>query len=306
MGYARQLRYVRDPGSRQDVERDMSIVYLNGEFMSAADARISPMDRGFLFADGVYEVIPVFDGRPLRLNEHLLRLEASLDAVRISQPAPREALAGLILEMIARIGGRNLAVYLQITRGAPARRDHAFPPSTVRPTIFMTASPIARTAIDDPNGATGAGAITAEDPRWQHCNVKSVALLPNVLLRQRAIEAEAVEVIMLRNDFVTEGSSTNVFTVKEGRVSTPPLSRQILAGVTRALVLELCRGCEIAAEERQVSRAELESADEIWITSSTKDALPIVRLDGRPVGSGQPGPVWRKLARHYLSYKREI
>lgn len=283
----------------------MNIVYLNGEFTNAADARISPMDRGFLFADGVYEVVPVFGGRPLRLNEHLRRLEHSLDEVGIARPAPRETLAALVLEMVARNGSGNLAVYMQITRGAPESRDHGFPVSGIHPTIFMMVSALGSTAIDDPDDATGASAITAEDPRWLRCDIKSVALLPNVLMRQLAAKAGAVEAIMLRHGQLTEGSSTNVFVVEQGCVSTPPLSSLILAGITRALVLEICHRCGIAAEERHVSGTELASADEIWITSSTKDVLPIVKLDGRPVGTGRPGPVWRALAAHYSDYKRQ-
>ena len=282
----------------------MTIVYLNGEFTNAVDAHISPMDRGFLFADGVYEVIPAFDGRPLRMNEHLQRLEYSLDAVDIVRPATREALAVLVAEMIALNGGGNLAVYMQITRGSPQRRDHGFPVPPIRPTLFMMTSALARTAVDDPDSAAGAHAITAEDPRWLRCDIKSVALLPNVLMRQRATDARAVESIMLRQGQLTEGSSTNVFIVRQGRVSTPPLSPLILAGITRALVLEICHRCNIPAEERPVSSAELVSADEIWITSSTKDVLPIVKLDGRPVGTGRPGPVWKALAAHYVGHKR--
>jgi D-alanine transaminase len=283
----------------------MNIVYLNGEFTHAADAHISPMDRGFLFADGVYEVIPVFDGKPLGLDEHLRRLEYSLNEVGIARPAPRETLAALILEIVARNGSGNLAVYLQVTRGAPEWREHGFPVPAIQPTIFMTVSALGSTAIDDPNNAAGASAIIAEDPRWLRCDIKSVALLPNVLLRQRAVEAGARETIMLRDGQLTEGSSTNVFVVRHGRVSTPPLSPLILAGITRALVLEICRRSGIAAEERYVSAAELASADEIWVTSSTKDVLPIVKLDGQIVGTGQPGPVWRALANRYADYKRQ-
>lgn len=283
----------------------MNIVYLNGRFTSASDAHISPMDRGFQFADGVYEVIPVFGGRPFRMDEHLQRLGYSLDEVRIPRPAPHETLAALVLEMVARNGSGNLAVYLQVTRGTPEWREHGFPVPAIRPTIFMTVSPLGSTAIDDPHNATGASAITAEDPRWLRCDIKSVALLPNVLLRQLAAEAGAIETIMLRAGQLTEGTATNVFVVNQGRISTPPLSPRILSGITRALVLEICRRHGIAAEERCVSATELESADEIWVTSSTKDVLPIVRLDGRSVSTGRPGPVWKALAALYANYKRQ-
>lgn len=284
----------------------MSIAYLDGRFMELADARISPMDRGFLFADGVYEVVPVFNGRPLRLQEHLARLERSLDALRIERPMARGRATTLFLEMIERNGGGDLAVYMQVTRGAPARRDHAFPAPPAATTVFMTVSPLCATAVDDVENAVGAKAVTAPDIRWLRCDIKSVSLLPNVLMRQQAVEAGAAETIMIRDGQVSEGSSTNVFIVKQQRIATPPLSPLILGGITRELVLEVGRGLGLPMEERQVDAAELATADEIWVTSSTKDVLPIVDLDGKAVGQGRPGPVWQALARGYVSYKRSV
>ena len=284
----------------------MSIAYLNGSFLNAADVRISPMDRGFLFADGVYEVVPVFEGQPLRLHEHLRRLERSLDELNIARPMTRDQTAALFQEMVARNGGGNLSVYMQVTRGAPDKRDHAFPPASTVPTVFMTVSPLGRTAVDDVDSAVGASAITAEDIRWLRCDIKSVSLLPNVLMRQRAADRGAIETVMIRNGRVTEGSSTNVFVVREQRIATPPLSPLILGGITRELVLEVGRGLGMTIEEREIPASELQTADEIWVTSSTKDVLPIVTLDGKPVGQGRPGVVWQTLARAFGTYKRKL
>lgn len=282
----------------------MSIVYLNGKFTNAAEALIPAMDRGFLFGDGVYEVVPVFNGKPLGLEGHLQRLERSLDELQMQRPMTREQGTALFLDMIQRNGGGDLSIYLQVTRGAPPRRDHAFPDPPVPPTVFASASPLGKTSVDNPLVATGAKAITADDIRWLRCDIKSVSLLPAVLMRQRAVDAGAAETIMLRNDLVTEGSSTNVFVAKQGRIATPPLSNLILGGITRALTLDVARGIGLTVEEREISRAELLAAEEIWVTSSTKDMLPIVNLDGARIGSGKPGPVWQKLARAYLDHKQ--
>jgi D-alanine transaminase len=281
----------------------MSIVYLNGSFVNATEARISPMDRGFLFADGVYEVVPVFNGRPLRLHEHVRRLERSLDELQIRHPLTREQTVALFLEMIQRNGGGDLSIYLQITRGAPAKRDHGFPVPPATPTVFMSASPLGKTAVDDIAKTPGARAITAEDIRWLRCDIKSVSLLPAVLMRQKAVDAGAVETIMIRDGMVTEGSSTNVFVVKDGHIATPPLSPLILGGITRELVIEVAHAAGLTVEERGIQSEELSTADEIWITSSTKDVLPIVKLNGGVVGKGRPGEVWKALALSYLDYK---
>ncbi|MDB6045620.1 MAG: dat [Gammaproteobacteria bacterium] len=282
----------------------MTDVYLNGIFMNADQARISPMDRGFLFADGVYEVIPAFNGVLFRLNEHLLRLQRSLGALQIPNPHAADAWQALCKEMIGRNGGGNISVYLQVTRGAPDKRDHGFPVPAVPPTVFMATSPVAPSAISNSATAPGAAAIVAEDIRWARCDIKAVALLPNILLRQQAIAAGAVEAILIRDGLVTEGSSTNVFVVKDGRIATPPCTPRILAGVTRELVVELCRNHELPLVEREVTKEQLYDADEIWVTSSSKDALPIVTLDARPVGNGRPGALWKTLARRFLELKR--
>ncbi|WP_028007802.1 D-amino acid aminotransferase [Solimonas flava] len=284
----------------------MNTVYLDGQFVDAAEARISPLDRGFLFADGVYEVVPVFNGVPFRIEEHLQRLERSMRELQIDNPHPREQWRALCGEIVSRNGGGNVSIYVQVTRGTAAKRDHVFPVPAVPPTVFMSASPLSLSPLHNPDSAVGAKALTREDNRWDRCDIKSVALLPNILFRQMAQVVGAAEVILTRNGCVTEGSSTNVFVVKNGRIATPPISNRILAGVTRNLTVEICRQHGLPIEEREVTKAELEAADELWITSSTKDVLPIVALEGRAVGGGRPGPVWKELAGYFLAYKRKI
>jgi D-alanine transaminase len=283
----------------------MSNVYLNGIFMSADQARISPTDRGFLFSDGIYEVIPAFNGVLFRLNQHLDRLQHSLDALQIPNPHPSAVWKELFGEMVARNGRGDLSVYLQITRGAPEKRDHGFPVFPLAPTIYMATSSLMPSAIHDVDGHPGAAAIVADDIRWARCDIKAIALLPNILLRQQAINKGAVEAILVRDGFVTEGSSTNVFVVKDGLIATPPCTHKILAGITRNLVLELCRDQALPVAERNISKEQLYDADEIWLTSSSKDALPIVRLDGRPVGKGRPGALWTILANRFAEFKLE-
>lgn len=282
----------------------MNTVYLDGAFIDAAQARVSPLDRGFLFADGVYEVVPVFNGVPFRLEEHLQRLERSLRELLIDNPRSREAWRALCQELIDRNGGGYQSIYLQVTRGSAPKRDHVFPSPPVTPTQFLCSSSLGLSQIHDIDAAVGAKVLTREDNRWDRCDIKSISLLPNVMFRQEAQLVGAVEVILTRAGYVTEGSSTNVFVIKDGRIATPPISNRILAGVTRNLTVELCRQHGLPIDEREVSKTELEAADELWLTSSTKDVLPIVALEGRPVGDGKPGPVWKQVAAHFLAHKR--
>lgn len=282
----------------------MNTVYLNGSFMDAEQARISPMDRGFVFADGVYEVVPAIDGRLFELDGHLQRLERSMSELRIDNPMPRAQWIALSEQMIERNGGGDLSLYMQVTRGAPAKRDHPFPSPPVAPTVFLSTSPLARSPIYQIDTAKGAKAITRDDIRWGRCDIKSVALLANILYRQEAAEAGAAEAILLKDGLLTEGSSTNVFVIKRGKVATPPLSNLILGGITRLAVIAVCAELGIPLEERDINEAELREADEIWVSSSTKDALPIVQLDEVLVGEGRPGPLWTQLARRFLARKQ--
>ena len=284
----------------------MATVYLNGEFMDADQARISPLDRGFLFADGVYEVIPAFNGVLFRLDEHLGRLARSLAELRIAAPHDGPGWRRLCEEMVARNGGGHQSLYLQITRGAAPRREHAFPTPPVPPTVFLYSSPLAVPAADQVARTEGIAAITLDDLRWARCDIKSISLLPNLLLRQRAVETGAQEAILLRDGFVTEGAASNVFVVRDGRVCTPPLSHCILGGITRDLIIELCREKGLPVIEAEISEPALHDADEIWISSSTKDVVPVTTLNGRPVGDGRPGDTWKTLARHYIEFKRRL
>ena len=278
------------------------IVYLNGEFVPLADAKISVLDRGFIFGDGIYEVIPVYSRHPFRLAEHLVRFQRSHDAIRISNPLTDAEWTRLVHDLLARNAGDDQSVYLQVTRGV-AKRDHAFP-KDAKPTVFGMSTPLAtpaKEAID--NGVHG---VTAVDYRWLKCDVKSTSLLGNVLLRQAAADAGAVEVVMFRNGFLTEGSSSNVFVVKNGVLLATPKDNLVLPGITYDVVVELARANGIPLEVRQISEAEVLAADEIWVTSSTKEVLAISTLDERAVGSGKPGAVFRRMHQLYQDFKREV
>ncbi len=282
----------------------MSIVWLDGEYLPADRARVSVFDRGFLFADSVYEVIPVYGGHPFRLAEHLARLDHSLAGIALANPLPHATWREIIGTVAARNGGGDLSVYLQVTRGAAGKRDHCFPEG-VRPTVFVMATPLAPVPAELLE--QGASVITREDLRWRRCDIKATALLPNVLMRQQAQEAGAHEALLVRDGEVTEGSASNVFIVEpDGLLVTPPKGPFILPGITRDLVLELARTDGIASCERSIALAGLSRAREVWITSSTREVLAVTRLDGNPVGDGRPGPVWQRMWRLYQDYKQRL
>lgn len=275
------------------------LVYLNGEFLPLNQAKVSVLDRGFLFGDGVYEVIPVYAGRPFRLPHHLQRLQQSLSAIHLESPLSQGQWQGVVEELIQRNGGGEQSLYLQVTRGASFERDHALPASP-SPTLFAMTTPLQPA----PQKASTAGlhAITVEDIRWQLCQIKAITLLPNILLRQQALQAGAEEAIMLRDGMVSEGTASNVFIVLDGCAITPPSGTLLLPGVTRDLVLELCRRHAIPCEERAITEEELRSADEIWLTSSTREIIPVTMLDGVPVSGGEACPLWQLLIGHYRTY----
>ena len=277
----------------------MTTAYFNGEYGPLEDIRISPLDRGFLFGDGVYEVIPVYAGRLFRAGAHLDRLERSLSAIRIEDPLGRSGWNGLLEELVERNGGGHQAVYLQVTRGA-APRDHAFP-GDVAPTVFAMTRLVAVKSDTQPWQA-----VVRPDIRWLRCDIKSVALLPNVLLRQEAEDAGASETIMVRDGLVTEGTSSNVFVVRGDSVHTPAKSTHILGGVTRDLLLELAGEAGIDCREEPITEAQLRSAREIWVTSSTKEVVPVTRLDGEAVGEGVPGPLWQRVHGLYQNFKERL
>jgi D-alanine transaminase len=278
------------------------MIYLNGRFMPIEEARVPVLDRGFIFGDGVYEVIPVYSKHPFRLAEHLRRLQHSLDGVRIANPHGEQEWTALIRQLVEKNEPQDQSLYLHITRGV-AKRDHAFPEG-VAPTVFMMSNPLVtppREQVDQ-----GVSAITAVDNRWLRCDLKAIALLPNVLLRQQAVDQGCVETVLLREGFMTEGAASNIFVVRQGCVLAPPKNHLMLPGITYDVVLELAAAASIPAEVREVSEFELRTADEVWMTSSTKEVLAITVLDGRPVGPGRPGPVFRRMYDLYQEYKNRV
>jgi D-alanine transaminase len=281
----------------------MSTAYLNGEFRPLSETQVSVMDRGFLFGDGVYEVIPVYGGRLFRLTHHLKRLQNSLDGVRIANPLATEAWETMLNELVDRNGGGDQAVYLQVTRGVAARRDHAFP-ENVSPTLFAMSTPMA--ASVDSDSVTGITAITLSDIRWKLCNIKAITLLPNVLLRQQAIDSDGAEAILIKDGFAIEGAASNIFIVSNGLLITPANGPALLPGITRDLIIELAASHAIPFREADITEEQLFSADEIWLTSSTREISPVTRLDDNIISGGVPGPLWRRMISLYQDYKAAI
>ncbi len=275
------------------------MIYLNGDFMPIEEARIPVLDRGFIFGDGVYEVIPVYSRRPFRLAEHLRRLQHSLDGIRITNPHTDAEWGELLEQLIAGNEGDDQYLYLHITRGV-AKRDHAFPKG-VAPTVFIMSNPL----LTPPKEllATGVAAITASDNRWLRCDIKAISLLPNVLLRQMAVDVGAVETVLLRDGFMTEGAASNIFVVKDGTLLAPPKNHLMLPGITYDVILELAAAHDIPCEVREISEYEVRTAQELLLTSSTKEIMPITRLDGKPVGDGSPGRMFAQLYQLYQNYK---
>ena len=278
------------------------IVYLNGEFLPIEKAYVPVLDRGFIFGDGVYEVIPVYSGQPFRMAEHLLRFERSHQAIRIPNPFSDAEWTKLVLDLVSRNAGDDQSVYLQVTRGV-AKRDHAFP-KDAKPTVFGMASPLSTPSREAIEG--GVHAITAIDYRWLKCDVKSTSLLGNCLLRQTAADAGALEVVMFRDGFLTEGSSSNVFVVKNGVILATPKDHLVLPGITYDVVVELAQAHGLTLEVRPIPEAEVLAADEIWVTSSTKEVLAVTTLNERAVGGGKPGAVFHRMHQLYQDFKRSV
>lgn len=271
--------------------------------MPIAQAQISVLDRGFLFGDGVYEVIPAYGRQLLRLDEHLQRLQNSLDGIRLSNPLTAVQWHSVLNELIEKNTGEDQYIYVQITRGVAEKRDHAFP-AQIQHTVFCMSSPLL--AMSKQSLQQGVSAITLDDIRWHACNIKSTALLANVLARQQAVDVGATEAILLRQGFATEGAASNVFIVKRGMLLTPPKSSLLLPGITRDLILELAQANAIPCDEQNISAADLRRADEIWLSSSTREILPVVQLDGQPVGNAKPGALWHRVIDLYQEYKAQL
>ncbi|TMH04623.1 MAG: D-amino acid aminotransferase [Betaproteobacteria bacterium] len=266
-------------------------VYLNGRFLPLEDAKISVLDRGFIYGDGVYELIPVYHRQPFRLRQHLARLQRSLDGIRMVNPHTDAEWESIIRELVARTAFDDQGVYFQVTRGV-AKRDHSFP-LDVAPTVFMMSNPLSLPTAEQVE--RGVAVVTAIDERWLHCDLKTISLLGNVLARQRATDAGAAETVLFRNGFLTEASASNVFIVRDGVILGPPKDNQILPGITYDAAFELARGGGLAVEVRPISRDEALAADEMWLSSSTKEVLAVTIVDGKSFAGGSPGPVFRKM-----------
>ncbi len=276
------------------------IVYLNGQYLPLDEAKVSVMDRGFLFGDGVYEVIPCYLGHLFHFQAHQDRLTASLAGIRMVNPYSTEQWLEIFKPLID--ASQNQYIYLQITRGVAPKRDHAFPENTP-PTIFAMCNNIV------PFAGLNAGvkAITLDDSRWQFCNIKAIALLAHLLHRQEAVDHDCAEAILVdRNGFVTEGAASNVFAVIDGVLITPPKTNSILAGITRDVILELAEKNNIPHREDNISLDALKTAREIWVTSSTREIIPVVELDGQPVADGKVGTVWHTVNDIFQDYKQSL
>jgi D-alanine transaminase len=278
------------------------MVFLNGQLLPLEEAKVPVLDRGFIFGDGVYELVPVYSRVAFRLDEHLARLERSLGEAKIRNPYSRPRWREIIYQLVDAQPFEDQGVYFQVTRGV-ARRDHAFP-RDIQPTVFMMANPL----VNPPRAQVDAGgaAVSAQDNRWLRCDIKSISLIGNVLLRQLSAEAGAAETILFRDGKLTEASASNVFIVRRGVILSPPKSSLILPGITYDVVAELARANGMPLEFREVSEVEVRAADEIWVTSSSKEILAIVSLDGRKVGDGKPGPLFRRIYELYQEFKRSV
>ncbi|MGZ4954473.1 MAG: D-amino acid aminotransferase [Methylobacter sp.] len=276
---------------------DNKTVYLNGQYLPLCDAKISVMDRGFLFGDGIYEVIPSYSGKLFHFQDHMERLENSLSSIRLTNPHDRAQWLEILTPLLD--ASLDQSIYLQITRGVAPKRDHAFP-ENVTPTVFAMCSNI----VPLENLDTGVKALSVDDSRWELCNVKATTLLANILLRQQAVEKGCAEAILVKDGYVTEGAASNIFAVIDGILITPPIGHEILPGITRNVILEIARENLIPYSEDIISLDALKTADEIWLTSSTREIVPIIQLDNEAIANGKPGPIWRTMNQLFQAYKQ--
>ena len=277
---------------------DNSKVYLNGEYLPLKDAKISVLDRGFLFGDGVYEVIPCYKGHLFEFAAHIKRLEQSLAGIRIKSPYTLEQWREFLLPLID--DAHNQYIYLHLTRGVAPKRDHGFS-ADMQPTVFAMCNNIVSLAGVE----KGIKAITLDDNRWELCHIKATTLLANVLLRQEAIDQDSGEAILIKNGYATEGAASNLFAVINGVLTTPPLSKEILPGITRDVILKIARANNIAVAETIISEEALRNAEEIWMTSSTREIVPVVELDGKQIADGKVGSLWHTLNTLFQAYKQQ-
>ena len=280
-----------------------SIVYLNGVMTPLSEARIPVLDRGFIFGDGVYEVIPIYAGKAFRAEHHMARLFRSLDAIAIPNPHNRAEWMALINQVTSAFGGEDQMVYIHVTRGV-AKRAHAFPKDLLTPTVFIMTNPLVLPTAQV--RAKGVSCVSMEDQRWLHCEIKSISLLGNVLAAQNAAEHGVVEAIQFRDGFLTEASSSNVWIVKNRVLMAPPKNNLILEGIRYGLIEELCAAHDIQFTARRLSRDEVFEADEVMLSSATKEILPVTVIDGKTIGNGQPGPIYSKLYQGYQGAKAAL
>jgi D-alanine transaminase len=273
-------------------------VYLNGLFLPISEAKVSVLDRGFIYGDGVYEVVPVYGREPYRLRQHLARLQRSLDGIRLANPHSDADWEGIIRELIARQPFDDQGVYFQVTRGV-AKRDHAFPKDTP-PTVFIMANPLSLPSREQVEN--GVAVVTGADERL-HCDLKTISLLGNVLARQFAVDHNAVETVLFRDGYLTEASASNVLVVRDGTILAPPKDNLILPGITYDATHDLAREGGLGFEIRPITRAEALAAQEMWLSSSTKEVLAVTTLDGKPFAGGKPGAVFRKMHRLFQASK---
>src|SRR6195256_293185 len=278
------------------------MVFLNGKFLPIEEAKIPVLDRGFIFGDGVYELVPVYSRVPFRLDEHMTRLERSLAETGIRNPHSRAQWREIIFKLIDSQPFDDQGIYFQVTRGV-AKRDHSFP-KNVEPTVFMMSNPL----VNPPREQVekGGSAVSAPDHRWLRCDIKSISLIGNVLLRQLSAEAGGAETILFRDGKLTEASASNVFIVRRGVIESPPKGNLILPGITYDVIVELARANGMPLEFKEVGESEVRGADELWVTSSSKEVLAIVMLDGKRIGDGQPGPVFRRMYQLYQEFKQKV
>jgi len=284
----------------------VSIAYLNGQFLPIEEAKVPALDRGFLFGDGVYEVVPVYAGRLFRFKQHIARLENSLRGIHLPMEQSLQDWAEICYQLIEKNSLQNASIYLQITRGVYTERNHDFPATPI-PTIFAMISALPEVqAVPSDKDLQGISVITAEDIRWQRCDIKAITLLANCMLKQQALECGANDTILIRSGVAFEATSSNLFIVRDGVIITPPLSEHLLPGITRDFVLWLAEQHGILTEQRLIPEHELLQADEIWLTSSTKEIRPVTRLNDVTIGDGTAGPVWRQMYDHYQQLKAQL
>lgn len=278
--------------------------YLNGQFLPIEEAQISTQDRGFLFGDGVYEVIPVYGKKLFEFEAHLERLQNSLNATSISNPLTSQEWRNLLQQLINQHPWQDQFIYLQVTRGVQMQRDH-LPADCLTPTVYAYTNPLK--PVSDEIKSNGIKVITLEDIRWLRCDIKAITLLPNVMMKLAAKHQQADDAILIdRDGKVAEGTASNVFIVQNGQLITPPDSHKILPGITRMVIEKIALSTHIPITKKEISFADLESADEIWLSSSTKEALPVCQLNNQKVGDGVPGPLWKKMQHQFEDVKQNL